>query len=264
MADVPVVKISVLEGVYAQLNRLGFALPVVMALSELRASPADAEWDIRRSKSGVTVSFSWCSSSLQANPVEGIDAAAGKTSPGSNTNYHVNKTIRRRRRRRRRRRFRRSPVITVEKCVMTETDCAADSFAAAGEDVSTSVTPQGGEGVSLGVRVAESSQSVNSEPVDDSPGSDELYNLLKPTGMLQQQGLVVEEVSLTPSGSVRLECSPVKYAGKEGFPSEIEGYQAKRGNRVRYDGKETQYLFYTPVCSRTRSKLRTASPSAVT
>ena len=82
--------------------------------------------------------------------------------------------------------------------------------------------------------------------------------------MLQQQGLVVEEVSLTPSGSVRLECSPVKYAGKEGFPSEIEGYQAKRGNRVRYDGKETQYLFYTPVCSRTRSKLRTASPSAVT
>ena len=43
MADVPVVKISVLEGVYAQLNRLGFALPVVMALSELRASPADAE-----------------------------------------------------------------------------------------------------------------------------------------------------------------------------------------------------------------------------
>ena len=102
------------------------------------------------------------------------------------------------------------------------------------------------------------------ENVDDSPGSDELYNLLKPTGMLHQQGLVVEEVSLTPCGSVRLECSPVKYAEKEGFPSEIEGYQAKRGNRVRYDGKETQYLFYTPVCSRTRSKLRTASPSAVT
>ena len=104
---------------------------------------------------------------------------------------------------------------------MTETACAADSFAAAGEDVSTSVTPQGGEGVLLGVRVAESSQSVNSEPVDDSPGSDELYNLLKPTGMLHQQGLVVEEVSLTPSGSVRLECSPVKYAEKKGFPSEI-------------------------------------------
>ena len=46
MADVSVVKISVLQGVYAQLNRLGFALPVVIALSELRASLADAEWDI--------------------------------------------------------------------------------------------------------------------------------------------------------------------------------------------------------------------------
>ena len=44
----PGAKISVLEGVYAQLNSLGFPLPVVMALSELRASPADAEWDIRR------------------------------------------------------------------------------------------------------------------------------------------------------------------------------------------------------------------------
>ena len=77
-----------------------------------------------------------------------------------------------------------------------------------------------------------------SEPVDDSPGSAELYNLLKPTGMLDQQGLIVEEVSLTPCGSVRLQCSPVKYAEKEGFLSEIKGYQAKRGNRVRYDGKE--------------------------
>ena len=81
---------------------------------------------------------------------------------------------------------------------MTETACAADSFAAADEDVSAAVTSQGGKSVLLGVCVAESSQSVNSEPVDDSPGSDELYNLLKPTGMLDQQGLIVEEVSLTP------------------------------------------------------------------
>ena len=36
---------------------------------------------------------------------------------------------------------------------MTETDCAADSFAAADEDVSTAITPQGGEDVLLGVRV---------------------------------------------------------------------------------------------------------------
>ena len=51
------VKISVLEGVYAQLNRLGFARPVVMVLCELRASPADVEWDIRRSKSDVNCIF---------------------------------------------------------------------------------------------------------------------------------------------------------------------------------------------------------------
>ena len=69
---------------------------------------------------------------------------------------------------------------------------------------------------------------------------DLLYNL--PPGMLDQQGLIVEEVSLTPCGSVRLECFPVKYAEKEGFPSEIEGYQAKRGNRVRHDGKEIQII----------------------
>ena len=55
------------------------------------------------------------------------------------------------------------------------------------------------------------------------------------------QGLIVEEVSLrsTACGLVRLECSPVKYGEKERFLSEIKGYQAKRGNRLRCDGKET-------------------------
>ena len=58
------------------------------------------------------------------------------------------------------------------------------------------------------------------------------------TSMLNQDGLVVAKVYVSPDGVIRLSCTPKRNGPQWKSPNEVKGYRARRGVRLHQKSKE--------------------------
>ena len=103
---------------FAEIAQLGLPLPVAVAMCESQARPSEAEWSLKESHLGFSVTLSWRSTLQGHHATVAGDASAGC----SNNNLGKHRPQRKWRPRRSRCRS----MLTIEKATMT--DATLDNY----------------------------------------------------------------------------------------------------------------------------------------